>query len=368
MKHIYIFNTDSQAGDYGIGTYLRELKVCLHSEPEITLTFVELQSVEKEFSVVEMAGVRYIKIPSPQTHPSWQFQAKRMKAYNLAVCCLLKKCVNAGEENVFHLNYLQHDSLVPYLRKMIPLCKIIYTIHYLNRISNNENKNAYYDEIGKKKHEWIDAAGGFVYDSYSRMKAMCQSVDKVICLSLHTFNLLQTECELSQNKLFFISNGLQDEALMLDEEQKRVFKDELSLTVNEKVVLFVGRPDAAKGLLLLIRAFYYKKVGYQMLLQLNDRTEYVKNDLCLCHGHSSLILIYKRIYELTCDKSFLQRHLFWQEKTKILLEAKITEYRQGINSDLFFENLSLFTGFLGSFLSLFASDIENDRWAKILLL
>ena len=258
MKHIYIFNTDSQAGDYGIGTYLRELKVCLHSEPEITLTFVELQSVEKEFSVVEMAGVRYIKIPSPQTHPSWQFQAKRMKAYNLAVCCLLKKYVNAGEENVFHLNYLQHDSLVPYLREMIPLCKIICTIHYLNRISNNENKNAYYDEIGKKKHEWIDAAGGFVYDSYSRMKAMCQSVDKVICLSLHTFNLLQTECELSQNKLFFISNGLQDEALMLDEEQKRVFKDELSLTVNEKVVLFVGRLDAAKGLLLLIRAF--KKV------------------------------------------------------------------------------------------------------------
>ena len=53
-----------------------------------------------------MAGVRYIKIPSPQTHPSWQFQAKRMKAYNLAVCCLLKKYVNAGEENVFHLNYL----------------------------------------------------------------------------------------------------------------------------------------------------------------------------------------------------------------------------------------------------------------------
>ena len=38
MKHIYIFNTDSQAGDYGIGTYLRELKACLRSDPEIILT------------------------------------------------------------------------------------------------------------------------------------------------------------------------------------------------------------------------------------------------------------------------------------------------------------------------------------------
>lgn len=119
---------------------------------------------------------------------------------------------------------------------------------------------------------------------------------------------------------------------------------------------------------ILLKHSYYKEVGYQMLLQLNGRTDYVKNDLCLCHGHSSLILIYKRIYELTCDKSFLQRHLFWKEKTKVLLEAKTTEYRQGINSDLFLENFSLFTGFPGSFLSLFASDIENDRWAKILLL
>lgn len=119
---------------------------------------------------------------------------------------------------------------------------------------------------------------------------------------------------------------------------------------------------------ILLKHSYYREVGYQMLLQLNERTDYVKNDLCLCHGHSSLILIYKRIYELTCDKSFRQRHLFWQEKTKMLLEVKITEYRQGINSDLFLENLSLFTGFPGSLLSLFASDIENDRWAKILLL
>ena len=34
MKHIYIFNTDSQAGDYGIGTYLRELKACLAERSE----------------------------------------------------------------------------------------------------------------------------------------------------------------------------------------------------------------------------------------------------------------------------------------------------------------------------------------------
>ena len=148
MKHIYIFNTDSQAGDYGIGTYLRELKVCLRSDPEIILTLVELQSTQKEFSVVEIVGVRCIKIPSPQAHPSWQFHTKKMKTYNLAVCILLKKYVNTEEENVFHLNYLQHDSLVPYLREMVPLCKIIYTIHYLSSIT-------FFQSIGNGKKTGI---------------------------------------------------------------------------------------------------------------------------------------------------------------------------------------------------------------------
>lgn len=118
----------------------------------------------------------------------------------------------------------------------------------------------------------------------------------------------------------------------------------------------------------LLNHSYYKEVGYQMLLQLNKRTDYLKNDLCLCHGHSSLILIYKSIYELTCDKLFWQRHLFWYEKAKMLLETKLAEYKQGRNSDLFFENLSLFAGFPGSFLSLLALDVKNDKWSKILLL
>lgn len=119
---------------------------------------------------------------------------------------------------------------------------------------------------------------------------------------------------------------------------------------------------------ILLKQSYYKEVGYKMLLQLNKRTDYLKNDLCLCHGHSSLILIYKSIYKLTCDKLFWQRHLFWHKKTSVLLEKKLTEYKQEINSDLFFGNLSLFAGYPGSFLSLLAPDMENDEWSKILLL
>lgn len=119
---------------------------------------------------------------------------------------------------------------------------------------------------------------------------------------------------------------------------------------------------------ILLKHSYYMEEGYQMLLHLNNRTDYLKNDLCLCHGHSSLILIYKSIFELTGDKLFWQRHIFWHKKTSMLLETKIKEYKQEINSDLFLGKFSLFTGFPGCFLSLLASDLKNDKWSKILLL
>lgn len=259
MKHIYILNTDSHAGDYGIGTYLRELIACINSESGVRLTVVELQSAEKELSVTEVDGMRQIKIPSPKILPYWQFHSKKMALYNLTVCCLLKKYVNPEEENVFHLNYLQHDSLVQYLRKLTSSCRIIFTIHYIGWYSQIKGNRSYFKEIiHKEENERRDATEKSVYGDYMKMKAMCQSVDKVICLSSHTFDMLLAEYEIPKEQLAFIPNGLQDEAKILNEEQKRTFKRELAFNEDEKVVLFVGRLDEAKGLLPLLRAF--KKV------------------------------------------------------------------------------------------------------------
>ena len=109
---------------------------------------------------------------------------------------------------------------------------------------------------------------------------------------------------------------------------------------------------------------YYTETGYRMLLQLNERTEYIKNDLCLCHGHSSLIVIYRRIYEITHDKLFFHRSLFWYKKANILLESQMKIDRK----DKFFEIPSLFIGFPGAFLSLLTWEFEECEWTKCLLL
>ncbi|WP_303010559.1 TIGR04157 family glycosyltransferase [uncultured Bacteroides sp.] len=256
MKHIYLFSSDSRAGDYGIGTYIRELTECIKGERDVRLSLVELQSIEKEFSIVESEGIRTIKIPSPRLVPYWQLQPGKMELYNLAVSCLLKSQIDKDEDNVFHLNYLQHDSLVPYLRKLYPSCKIVFTIHYMGWLTLIKGDKACFKKIIQKEEmERTDVTEKSVYDDYYRTKAMCQSVDNIVCLSFYTFDILQTEYEIHQEQLTFISNGLKDEAVIVDERQKRAIKKELSFNENEKIVLFVGRLDEEKGLLLLLKAF-----------------------------------------------------------------------------------------------------------------
>ena len=175
MKHIYLFYSDSRAGDYGIGTYIRELTACIKEEQGIYLTLVELQSMEKEFSVVESEGMRTIKIPSPRLASYWQLQPKKMEQYNLAVSCLLKLLIDKEEDNVFHLNYLQHDSLVPYLREMFPLCKIVFTIHYMGWLTLIKGDEAYFKKIIQKERPDSIIAG---MGGQTGLNLACELYDK----------------------------------------------------------------------------------------------------------------------------------------------------------------------------------------------
>lgn len=119
---------------------------------------------------------------------------------------------------------------------------------------------------------------------------------------------------------------------------------------------------------LLLNDIYYTELGYQMLLQLNERTDYLKEDLCLCHGYASLIVIYKKIHQLTGEKCFKQRCDFFYQNSIKIFESKMKKYQKEHAHCDFFENPSLFAGFPGYFLSLLTWDIEDNDWEKCLLL
>ena len=63
MKQIYLINTRNRAASYGIGTYINQLITCLCQTASLYLTVVELDSDEKEVTLVKQDNIRYLKFP-----------------------------------------------------------------------------------------------------------------------------------------------------------------------------------------------------------------------------------------------------------------------------------------------------------------
>lgn len=119
---------------------------------------------------------------------------------------------------------------------------------------------------------------------------------------------------------------------------------------------------------ILLNEDQYIQIGYKMLRSVSNSTDYLKSDLCLCHGHASFAHIYQNAFHLTGKEEFLQLAINWQDRTKKLFEIKFTEYLQKQSLDKIFENPSLFVGFSGVFMSLLTWETGECEWTKCLLI
>ena len=89
-------------------------------------------------------------------------------------------------------------------------------------------------------------------------KNVFEQVDKIICLSNSTQNLLSKIYDLPINKFCILYNGLKDESILLNSDKRLNLKKNFLFSKEEKIILFVGRLDEIKGLGELI--FTFKKL------------------------------------------------------------------------------------------------------------
>ena len=249
MKEICIINYASNAAVYGIGTYLKEYVHCL-SNIGCKVIRVELgtDSRKKEFYIKEEKGVKIIHIPYLHTD--------NVDVYNKSVCRMLRLYLKDSSDLVFHFHYLQSSSLLKGLKQCFPLSKSILTIHYLYWSAKfNGNISAYEDILKRKKHKFIQRKYRDVFDNYLLEKDFMHSVDRVICLSEDTYQLLIGLYKVAPDRLFLIPNGLATHKLFVSAERRNTVRQQYHITENEKIILFVGRINRIKGLEPLLAAF-----------------------------------------------------------------------------------------------------------------
>lgn len=124
-KKVYIFNSNSRAAVYGIGTYITQLTDCLQEE-DIEFGLIHIHAEGDEVAITEKEGYQQISIPTTDFS---NFQSRQYYARNIAY--LLKELIpyEKGVEYIFHLNFMNNPELVSSLKRMFK-CKVILVAHY----------------------------------------------------------------------------------------------------------------------------------------------------------------------------------------------------------------------------------------------
>lgn len=251
MKQLFIINNGSKAAQYGIGTYIEQLLLCLQACVSMQVTVVVLDSTESELTEKLMDGTRYLLFPTVRIRAD----EKSRKRYARNVAYALFPYVKPTAKVVFHFNYSYHVWLAEELKSRFSGCYNVLTLHYLPWCFDLSGNVCRFQSILMKKEEERDEFEQQIYEEYLNDRRFYNEVDKLICLCNATRVFLHEIYQVPTESMALIYNGLSDARKELSDTDKKEIKRELGFRENESVILFVGRINRLKGIYWLIDAF-----------------------------------------------------------------------------------------------------------------
>lgn len=252
MKTIILIIENTIASNYGIGTYISNIKNVFAGEKDISLCVVEINSNRKDLYFEEINDIKYFYIPSVTWFNLSEKGGVSVRRYR-NIAYFLKRYLDK-QELIFHFNFNYHGALVSELKKIFPDAKTICTIHYLNWCFKLNGNVSYFTSLLESNDETVHIGAADIKNEYENDKSYFNQVDRVICLSNHTKVLLTEQYKLPDDKINVIYNAFEYKKSDTI-ESKLSLKKSMGFKENEQIVLFVGRLDQIKGLEYLIAAF-----------------------------------------------------------------------------------------------------------------
>lgn len=247
-KQIYLFNEVTHASNYGVGTYIEQVKSFMRQPlSDVCFNIVHLDHGIDEFNIKEIDGTRYFYFPKNSNKHYYR---------NVTYILRLYLPVTTKEEVYFHFNFYQSIGLIDLLKNIYPNSVTIFTIHYLFWGFALKGDVDYFKKIiHKEEKDLTNVLEVSIVNSYRKDRELFRRIDRIVCLCQATYQLLLNEYLIAAHKLYVIPNCIEDEGILLEQNEKEQLKKKLSFAGDEKIILYVGRFDVLKGLDLLIRAF-----------------------------------------------------------------------------------------------------------------
>ena len=254
MKQIYILNEKSRAIIYGIGTYIKQLTDSLVLEESFSLHIVNFNSDQKDFLFEEKDRIKYYYLPQISTN--YNSQRYYRNSFFILQPYIETKKMKDNNDLIFHFNFYQEIAFIKIIKEYYPESKIVFTIHYFNWCFLIKGNMSYFRRIIKNNPDnLIDNVEKGIAQDFQEIKKIFELTDKIVCLSKFTKQTLIKLYETPKDKIVTIYNGLKDDATFLSKKDKISLKTKLHIGENEKIILFVGRLDEAKGVDIVINSF-----------------------------------------------------------------------------------------------------------------
>lgn len=249
-KKVYIFNNNSRAAVYGIGTYITQLIDCLKNE-NIEFGLIYIHAEGNEVTISEQEGYQLISIPTTNFS---NFKSRKYYARNIVY--LLKEFIpyEKGVEYIFHLNFMNDSALVSNLKKMFK-CKVILVAHYSNWSFTLLGDYPKLQQILKKRPSKRDYKEQNIAKEVKENSKMIAKCDKFVCIARHSLESFTSICQVDIKKTSLINNALRDCYIPIDEKQKHAIRQKYYIQEETPLLIFAGRLDEVKGITFLIQAF-----------------------------------------------------------------------------------------------------------------
>lgn len=249
-RKIYIFTRTSRAANYGIGTYIDQLILCLKNT-EIDFDLICLYSKRKEVEITNENGYRKISIPSvPIRTKMDSYYYVRNVVYLLNDLIIEDKNVL----NIFHLNFMNSLDLVTCLKKMFR-CKIILVIHYttwtFSLLGDYNKLKLLWEQSGSKRN----ISQNKLIKEFKEDLKMIKKCDQLVCVARHTLLPFVELADIDIKNCMVISNSLKDQYRDMNKNEKLFIREKYNIPLHTKIIFFAGRLDEVKGIYDLIKAF-----------------------------------------------------------------------------------------------------------------
>lgn len=242
IKNIFIIDEYISSQKNGIGTFLREFIFCFkNSENHINL--ISFNAEVDEFCIIEEREIKKYLFPV--------FKYAHFLEHFKIIKNFLKLHIPDSPNNVFFINHSPCADFIQSLKETYPKSSVVFTIHDFGWTGLLLGSlDAYKRAIKSFSKDTPEVK------VYHQEKRIYELSDKIICLSPDTYNILKSIYKVPEVKISLIPNGLrlQKKANLLNKTDRNKIRTQKNIDVETKILLFIGRPTAQKGIFEVIHA------------------------------------------------------------------------------------------------------------------